>query len=150
MWVTLMDDIIILTEDDLDDLFEAMGQPEIPHGMVSGRNIKTGSYGLFLCALDNCSVSEEVLLRTAISVIECISDSVTFGTLGMYYPPETLSHEAILNLSEAFCKLGDWLSGVALEDVSLAVLEAMDNEIESLLGVPDRVCTIKGDNDDKT
>ncbi len=116
--------MMMITEDGLDDYFEA---PEPSNTLTEGRNIKTGCYGLFLCALDGCQDNiEQQTLQEACEVIENIKGCVAFCSLSMYYPPPTLDYDSILRLAEAVIHLNDALGGIHAEDVSGELIEAVE------------------------
>lgn len=132
----------MITEDDLDDLFEAVEDPSMPLDLMSGVNIKTSCYGLFLVGLE---LFEDVLHRAlfteALEHVNNISDSVALHTLSLVYPVDDLSPQGILKVAKAILLIDSVTYGREAEDIEpdnadtlmlaiMKTLELRENVIE--------------------
>ena len=127
--------ILIASEEDLADLFD---RDELPFDIdvIPGRNIKTGCYGLFLVALDQCDdPTEKGTLEEAIDALDNIRGCLVGCALGIYYPKVDLDYSGILSLAEVVVYLSDVTPMKHVEDVSAEMLGAMDTIVTETLNI---------------
>jgi hypothetical protein len=125
--------MMIISEDDLDKMFH---EADIPSGMVSGRNIKTGCYGLFLVALDNAVVDivDEMILRYCILNIEDIQDDTMFYSMAIHYPPDNIEYDGIIKLAECVKFIHQTAGTTNAEDVASENITAINDKLMDVLG----------------
>ena len=127
--------IIIATEADLDSM---MGAEQFPFNIetIPGRNIKTGCYGLFLVALDQCEdPTEKATLEEAIDALDEVVGCLVSSALTMYYPKVPLDYKGILSLAEVFVFLADYVPGKHALDLTEEQMVRVDETVSELLGV---------------
>jgi hypothetical protein len=116
-----MDDgIIMITEDELDDVMgNLFNPPGLPKELMSGCNIKTACYGLFLVALDhNLTKKQTKEIEQSIKKLDNITDCTAFNFLSLFFPPYDISLEGILTLSKAVYELDNLAQGLIAERIS--------------------------------
>jgi len=138
--------ILLINEDDLDDLFEAVEDPSMPLDLMSGVNIKTSCYGLFLVGLE---LAEDVLQRSLIGAalkhINNISDSVAFHTLSLMYPVDDLSPQGILKVAKAIILIDSVTYGREAEDIDTETADTLMLTISKTLGLRANVIEMVND-----
>lgn len=135
--------MMIINEADLDDFFNEITSELPPHNLIPGCNIKTGCYGLILCALDECNDdTDREILDKALSVVFNIKDCIMFNALTIHYPPDVISYETILKLAVAIISINKVIGSVHAEDVDQAVGDDLDDQIIEILGLNPRIIQI--------
>ena len=134
-----MDTGLYITEEELDELF----QDELPanHDLMSGCNIKTSLYGLFLL-LEDLKL-QPPFIHEAITAIQTIPDCTIFNTLAMHYPPDDLSIKGILRLAKAVVVIGRVTRGKKAEDVPVNVGTVLELKVSDILGLSLNVRQVK-------
>lgn len=141
----MTDDIemLIIGEDGLDDFFNKFMSETPPHNLVPGCNIKTGCYGLFLCALDECNNETHTqILNEAITAIFNIKGCSIFGALAIHYPPESISYDITLKLAEAIIVINNTIGSKHAEHVTEATWITIDYQITQILGLTPQMIEI--------
>lgn len=128
--------ILVVTEDDLDKLFDSDEQPL--HNLIPGCNIHTGCYGLFLVALDLYPTKDASIFNGAMRALEKVTDSVLFHSLTFYYPPEDLSYTTLLKLAKCVIILKAMSHGKEAEDIS-------PNHGDRMMNIIDKTLKLKAD-----
>ena len=133
--------MVIMGEDEFmlpDDI------PAMPPNLTSGRNIKTGCYGLFLVALDQCdNPLDKTILDLAKDWIEDIHGCVVFNAMALHYPPDDLSYKTIVKLARCILMLHDEASGVHAGEIPYQTILRIENAIVDTLGLRDAIMPIK-------
>ena len=125
--------ILIATEQDLERLFdeEALSLP-----IVRGTNIKTGCYGLFLVALDQCTdPTEKATLEEALDALEVVYSSVASGALSMFWGVLDIDYKGILLLADVFIYLADIVPNVEADNVDVDIINRVIDEITDMLAL---------------
>lgn len=126
---------LIATEDELDDMFSNGDNPFDDKG-IPGRNIKTGCYGLFLVALDQCDDSaEKITLEEATDSLDNIRGCVMSGAFAIYYPKLDIDYRGILRLAEAVIYLSDLVPSLHAEELPVGVIGDIDVQIAEILNI---------------
>ncbi len=138
--------ILLINEDDLDNLFEAVEDPSMPLDLMSGVNIKTSCYGLFLVGLELAEdVLQRSLIRSALKHINNISDSVAFHTLSLMYPVDDLSPQGILKVAKAIILIDSVTYGREAEDIEVDTADTLMLAISKTLGLRSNVIEMVND-----
>jgi hypothetical protein len=141
--------ILLISEDDLDDFFEAVEDPSMPLDLMSGVNIKTSCYGLFLVGLE---LAEDVLQRSLIGAalkhINNLSDSVAFHALSLMYPVDDISPQGILKVAKAIILIDSVTYGREAEDVEPDTADTLMLAISKTLGLRANVIEMVNDYDE--
>lgn len=111
----MIDDFItIVTDEDFEGLDEYTGP-----STMSGVNIKTGSYGLFLVALDECTVdTERATINEAMEALDEIQDCTMSNAMDPYFPPDDLNYKTTLALANTIIQLNDITEGEHASKIS--------------------------------
>lgn len=129
--------IMVISEDDLDDLLGG-SDDYIPSGMVSGRNIKTGCYGLFLIALGReplIPAEDAQLLAYCSMNIEDIDNDTMFYSMAIHYPPDDIEYDGIIKLAEAVKVIHTVAGTIKAEDMPEDKIVLINEKLMSILGV---------------
>ena len=128
--------ILLISEDDLDKLFEQGGDVSVPLELMSGATIKTSCYGLFLVGLDLVENKyDDLLLREASTRIDSITDSVAFHALSLMYPVDDMSLEGILKVAKAIILLENITHGQQAEDIPTGTVDTLVLALNKTLGL---------------
>lgn len=107
---------------------------EIP-AVVPGCNMKTGLYGLFLCALEDVGNSPRAieLLDNAVKALDVVTDCTVEAAFNCYYPLAQDSTETILGAAESVLEIerlvGDSTEDKVSEDIRDSIIEFIDERI---------------------
>jgi len=128
--------ILIASEEELDDLFDRLPSEAFDIHMIPGDNIKTGCYGLFLVALDQCKDPvEKASLEEATTAIDKIEECIVSGALTLYYHKVNIDYAGILSLADVMIFLADELPGKHVEELSDSTMVNIDQHISDILGI---------------
>ena len=124
--------MMVISEGSLDDFF---GIPRMPsHIFIPGCNIKTGCYGLFLVALDQCEdTTERASLEEAQGVLDSIKNCVLSSALLEFYPLSDMSYEGIVKLADAIILIADHASDTCCSKVSGEAINTVMTGLDELL-----------------
>ena len=126
--------ILIASEDQMDNFLESSDPFDIP--TIPGRNIKTGAYGLFLVALDQCEDPlEKATLEEAIDALDRVVGCVASCALSLYYPKIDLSYEGIIALADVFIFLGDVVPGKHANEIPEEEIGKIDEQVTEMLNI---------------
>lgn len=124
----------VITEDELDDFFNEA--PSLPPGMMSGTNIKTSCYGLFLIALEQAKSDDDLtLFKKALQASDDMHDDVAFNGLIPFFPPDELSYDNLRNLATVVTILNDTANGRVSNDISQEEIDRFEDQALELLGL---------------
>jgi len=140
--------IMIISEEDLDEFFNPSGLL-LPPNILSGCNIKTSCYGLFLVGLDECSRSHKTLLNKATRLLPLIPESTAFTFLALHYPPDDISYKGIIKLTKAIIKLYALTEGKEPEDLSVQQADDIAESLLDILGINEMVVIFDEDEYDE-
>lgn len=140
--------MIMITEDELDEMFR---DKELPSDLVSGRNIKTGCYGLFLVALDSKSlnIDDEILLRGCINIIEEIDNDTMFYSMAIHYPPDNIEYDDIINIAKSVMFVYDTGGTTTAQDMPEDKIELINETLMGILGMNSRIIEITEELDEE-
>jgi hypothetical protein len=125
---------IIISEEELDAILTGEDLPELTS--ASGCNIKTGCYGLFLIAMDQCSNPEDkTLLESAISKLESIHDDTMMVAMLPCYPPADLSYQGLLKMARVIIKIEEVTQGRNPYLIDPDEGEALETNIREVLNI---------------
>lgn len=128
--------ILLISEDELDYLFEKEENVSIPIDLMSGTNIKTSCYGLFLVGLDvTQDQHERNLLQAAIDRVDNISDSIAFHALSLMYPVDDTSLQGTLKVAKAILLLDNVTYGRVAEDIPTGTVDTLVIALNKTLGL---------------
>jgi len=128
--------ILLINEDDLDQLFEKDEGVSIPLDLMSGINIKTSCYGLFLVGLDLTEDQHEKnLLNAGIDRVDNITPSIAFHALSLMYPVDDLSLPGILRVAKAILLLDNVTYGRVAEDIEPGTVDTLVIALNKTLGL---------------
>jgi len=128
--------ILLINEDDLDQLFEKDEGVSIPLDLMSGVNIKTSCYGLFLVGLDLTEDQHEKnLLNAGIDRVDNITPSIAFHALSLMYPVDDLSLPGILRVAKAILLLDNVTYGRVAEDIEPGTVDTLVIALNKTLGL---------------
>ena len=126
--------ILIASEDDLDQLFQ--GPEPFDLDIIPGCNIRTGSYGLFLIALDQCDdPTEKATLEEALEATDAICDCVASGAMTMYYRLLPHDYSGILRLADVFIFLADVAKDKHELDFTQDEMVKIDQQVSEILEI---------------
>jgi len=131
-----MDDFIfqIIDEVDMDELFGA-----VPSNLfMTGPNINTSCYGLFLCGLElsDCP-DKQARFNKGLECLSQIDHSVLGNMLGILYPPQDISVDGILKVVDSIDYLASCCIGGELGHLGDSDVEEIDKHLTGFLGVPE-------------
>jgi hypothetical protein len=127
--------ILIASEDDLNAMF---AENQLPFNIdtVPGRNIKTGCYGLFLVALDQCDdPTEKGTLEEAIDALDNLRGCLVGCALTIYYPKLDIDYAGILSLAETIIYLSDVAPMLHVREVPEDKVGEIDQQVGELLNI---------------
>jgi len=129
---------MILSDEDIEDILNRGIIPR--HGMMSGCNIKTSCFALFLSGLD-CSPSKEdkLILDTAILALDNIQDDVMFYAMGLHYPVDDISPSGLVKLAKVIVIIDNATIGKNAEDIPVEAQDSIEACIIDTLGLKDNI-----------
>ena len=139
---------MLISEDYLDELFEKSAEPIIPFDMMSGINIKTSCYGLFLVGLDlNTDQYQKNLLNAALDRVHNITDSTAFHSLYLLYPLDDISVQSILGLAKAVILLDNVTYGRQAHEIPPGTIDSLMMGMTKTLELRANVIEMVSDNE---
>ena len=110
--------ITLITEDELDELFNGLNDSPVFHNLISGTNIKTGCFCLLSHGLDIATTKDQTrLLNCANDILNTIQDCTMFGAFALVYPIDDVSLEGILRLAKAIMVVGYGTKGQYAQNI---------------------------------
>lgn len=127
---------LIASEDDLDAFFNGHPDEQLNLPLIPGRNIKTGCYGLFLVALDQCEdTTEKATLEEALTALESVYGCMVASALGPYYHMVDIDYSGTLKLADVILFLSDEAGGRHSSDLAPESITSIDSQLTQLLGI---------------
>lgn len=135
---------MLYTEDDIDDFIDEFDEfPPMPN-FISGRNIKTSCYGLFLIALDQSECKKDTeTIQKAIDNIENITDCTAFSGLYKFFPPSDMSYTVLINLASTVILLNDISNGNYIEYIPEEDFDKFDKQSKTLLKIKPEIIELE-------
>lgn len=139
---------MLISEDELDELFEKGEEPIIPLDLMSGMNIKASCYGLFLIGLDlTTDQHQKNLLNAALDRVHNIADSTAFHALALMYPLDDVSIPDILGLAKAVHLLDTVTYGRESHEIPPGTIDSLIAGMSKTLGLRSNVIEMVTDNE---
>lgn len=132
--------IFIASEEDMDTFLGSMVNDDTSLPLLPGRNIKTGCYGLFLVALDQCEdTTEKATLEEALTALDDVHGCVVYSALGPYYHMVEIDYAGILKLADAILFLSDETGGKHASEFAPESIASIDKQLTELLSITPEV-----------
>lgn len=140
--------ILLISEDELDELFNENEDVTMPLDLMSGINIKTSCYGLFLVALEMTKDKfHQSLIKVAFEHIDNLTDSVAFHSMALMYPIDDLSLEGILGVAKAIILIDNITYGREAEDIEPGTIDTLMLAVGKELGLREIIIEMVTDDD---
>lgn len=128
--------ILITSEAELDEFFDEKTGSAFDLSMLPGHNIKTGCYGLFLVALDQCDdPGDKAILEQATTALDSIEECLVSCSMTLYYREVKIDYAGILKLADVMIFLSDELPGKHVGQLSESTMVHVDQQISEMLDI---------------